>query len=101
MDIQQLMHLESEHSDDNSMSDASTADHRDASGASTASGEVGIGQDETKAVDRAKFLAYKVLLLTAAAIGTAMFFFVSGNEQDDFESQVSYVLPRSSMQPTG
>jgi hypothetical protein len=100
-DIQQPAHQE-DSSDDNSLSDNSTTDHsqKDA-GASTASSECAIGQGETVAVNRSKLLVYGVLALTAAAFGSSMYLFVSGEEQDDFESEVRYVLPRPSVQPNG
>jgi hypothetical protein len=97
MVIQQSVHLEEENSDDDSMSDASTTDHSLRDAASTPSSEEGIAENETKAVNLSKMLVYKILLITGAALGTGMYFFLSGSEQDDFESQVRYVFPRSSI----
>jgi hypothetical protein len=101
-DIQQPAHHEEDHSDDVSLSDNSTTDHSQKDGgASMASSDCAIGQGETVAVNRSKLLVYGVLAFTAAAFGTSMYLFVSGEEQDDFESEVRYVLPRSPVQPNG
>lgn len=59
--------------------------------ASAASSESVIAQDETTAVNRSKCVVYLVLLITAAAMGTAAYFYVSKGEQKDFESEVRNV----------
>jgi hypothetical protein len=56
--------------------------------ASSSSSVTPIGQHETKAVNRSKSLVYLVLLIAAAAAGTATYFFLSIKEQEDFESEV-------------
>jgi hypothetical protein len=91
----------SESSDeDDSMSDDSTTDHslKDSTPSSALDEPVNA---ETKAVNFSKMLVYKILLITGVALGVGMYFFLSGKEQDDFESQVRCVLLRSSLQPTG
>jgi hypothetical protein len=45
-------------------------------------------------------LVYKILLITGAALGVPMYFFLVERE-DDFENQVCCLLLRSSMQSTG
>jgi hypothetical protein len=77
-------------SDEHSMSETSAKD----SVASATSNESVIAQDETAAVNRSKFAVYLVLLVTAAAVGTATYFFVSKEEHDDFESEVRNVFER-------
>jgi hypothetical protein len=73
-------------SDEHSMTETSNKD----SVASSTSNESVIAQDETSAVNRSKFIVYLVLLVTAAAVGTATYFFMSKEEHDEFESEVRY-----------
>jgi hypothetical protein len=56
--------------------------------ASSTSGELSIGRQETKAVNRSKLVVYLALLVAAAAMGTATYFYMAMEEQDDFESEV-------------
>lgn len=52
-----------------------------------------IAQDEASAVNRSKFLIYLVLLVAAPAVGAATcYFFMSREEQDDFEFEVRSVF---------
>jgi hypothetical protein len=51
-----------------------------------------LAHQETKAVNRSKILVYLVLLAAAAAAGTATYYFLAIEEQDNFESEVSYVF---------
>lgn len=44
---------------------------------------------ETKQVFRSKILVFTVLLLSAAAVGTFTYYFLSQDELSDFETQVS------------
>ena len=76
-------------SDEDSMSDDSNTDHSQKDSVSTpsAAGEC-IVHEETKAVNFSKRLVYQILLITGAALGVSMYFFLSGKEHDDFESQV-------------
>jgi uncharacterized protein HemX len=60
-----------------------------------------IAHQETRAVNRSKSLVYLVLLVAAAAAGTATYVFLSIEEQSDFESEVSNVFVRSSCDSTG
>jgi hypothetical protein len=57
--------------------------------------ETPIAQHETKAVNRSRLLVYLAILVTAAAAVTATYFFMSGEEQDDFESEVRYICSGS------
>jgi hypothetical protein len=104
MNTMQPVQMGEDHSDDeDSMSDDSTTDHsmkEDADSTRSAASDH-LVQDETKAVNFSKMLVYKILLITGAALGVAMYFFLSGKEKDDFESQVCCLLLRSSMQLTG
>jgi hypothetical protein len=75
-------------SDEHSMTETSAK----GSVASATSNDSVIAQDETSAVNRSKIVVYLVLLVTAAAVGTATYFFVSKEEHDDFETEVRYVL---------
>jgi hypothetical protein len=68
--------------------------------ASITSGGTPIGQHETKAVNRSKFIVYLVLFVAAAAASTATYFFMAIEEQDDFESEVRTIFPRSSCDST-
>jgi hypothetical protein len=78
-------------SDEHSMTETSAKD----SVATATSNDSVIAQDETSAVNRSKILVYLVLLITATAVGTATYFFLSKEEHDDFESEVRYVFERS------
>jgi hypothetical protein len=94
---QESVHAAEESSDEEAMSDEHSATETSAREASTSSSATPIiGQQETKAVNRSKSLVYLVLLVSAAAAGTATYFFLSIEEQDDFESEVSDVFLRSS-----
>jgi hypothetical protein len=86
--------------EDDSMSDDSTTDHSLKDSTPSSDREDEPVNAETKAVNFSKMLVYKILLVTGVALGVGMYFFLSGKEQDDFESQVCCVLLRSSMQPT-
>jgi hypothetical protein len=92
--IQQPAQMGEDHSDEDSMSDDSTTDHSLKDSVSTPSGAGDhLVQDETKAVNFSKMLLYKILLVTGAALGVGMFFFLSSKEVDDFKSQVcTYVV---------
>jgi hypothetical protein len=96
---QQPVHLVEESSGDeeNSMSDEHSSTETSAKEASIASSATPVlAQSETKAVNRSKSLVYLVLLVVAAAAATATYFFLAIEEQDNFESEVSNVLLRSS-----
>jgi hypothetical protein len=90
---QQPVHAAEECFDEEAMSDEHSSTETSAKEASTSShASPIIGQQETKAVNRSKSLVYLVLLVVAAASGTATYFFLSVEEQDDFEFEVSNVF---------
>jgi hypothetical protein len=97
--INQPVNLAEEHSDEeeamvNDEHSLTETSGKDSSTSGTSS-ESSIAHDETSAVNRSKVLVYLVLLITAAAVGTATYFFVAKEEQDDFESEVRNVFERS------
>jgi hypothetical protein len=79
-------------SDEGAMSDEHSTIESNAKEASTSSNATPLGQHETKAVNRSKSLVYLVLLVAATAADTATYFFLSVEEQDNFESEVSNVF---------
>jgi hypothetical protein len=83
------MQMVEDPSDEEAMSDGHSTTENSFKDASDSSSATPIGQHETKAVNRSKILVYLVLLVAAAAAGTATFFLMSIEEQDDFESEVS------------
>jgi hypothetical protein len=87
---QSAVHLAEESSDEEAMSDehSMTETSGKESHASSTSGELSIGRQETKAVNRSKLVVYLALLVAAAAMGTATYFYMAMEEQDDFESEV-------------
>jgi hypothetical protein len=97
---QQPVQMGSDHSDEVSMSDDSTTEHslKDSDSTPSAARD-DLLHDETRAVNFSKMLVYVILLVTGVALGVGMYFYLSGKEQDDFESQVRCILLRSSMQP--
>ena len=48
-----------------------------------------LAQEETKAVNRSKWLVYGVLLIAAVSVGTYLFTFLRDEEEKDFETKVS------------
>jgi hypothetical protein len=70
--------------EEHSLSETSGKD----SHASSDTSQSSIGRQETTAVNRSKLVVYLALLIAAAAMGTATYFYMAIEEQDDFESEV-------------
>ena len=85
-----------EESDDNT-NDCNTSTHGASSSnlceesehsGSDSSSSNGLGRQETRAVNRSKLLVYLILFISAVAVGTATYIFVSKGEEQDFEVDV-------------
>jgi hypothetical protein len=96
MNHQQPVHIMEESSGDEESDEHSSTETSAKEASTTSSATPVLAHQETKAVNRSKSLVYLVLLIVAAAAATATYFFLAIEEQNDFESEVSYVFLRLS-----
>jgi len=59
-------------------------------GKQEATAESNLAKQASTAVNRSKVLAYLVLLLAAATVGTVTYLFISDDEEDSFKNQVGF-----------